>query len=220
MAIQRIKRVKVGEQVFEQLKKLILSGEWKQGDKLPSETELAEMFGVSKITVRQELQKLNAMGLVETRLGAGTFVKMVDVGDTMQELIPTAYLSSSIDQIMEFRRIIDSESARLAARRATEEEIRTLRGINEVMIQKHAQGDLEGFADKDSEFHFEIGKVTKNPLFVKTNAILQEVLRTSMAGLIKDRGFDRAMKYHTLVVEAIAAHDEEKAAALMLEHLG
>ncbi len=218
MAIERIKRVKVGERVFGQLKELILSGEWKQGDKLPSETELAEMFGVSKITVRQEIQKLIAMGLVETRLGAGTFVKTLDVGDTMQELIPTAYLNSSLDQIMEFREIIDAESARLAARRATDEEIQTLRKINEEMMKKHEE-DIEGFAGKDSEFHFEIGKMTKNPLLVKTNAILQEVLRTSMVGLIEKRGVECAVKYHTLIVEAIAVHDEKEAVKLMLEHL-
>ena len=63
MGIKPIQRVHVGEQVFEQLKKLLIQGEWKQGEKIPSENELADMFGVSRITIRQALQKLSTLGL-------------------------------------------------------------------------------------------------------------------------------------------------------------
>lgn len=219
MAIERIQKVNVGDQVFEQMKQLILSNEWKPGDKLPAENELANMFGVSRITVRQELQKLNIMGLVETRLGSGTYVRDADIGNTMRELVPTAYLSSSLDQIMEFRRIIDSESARLAARRATEEDLEELREINCDMIDRYDKGDLEGFARKDSEFHFAIGKMTGNPLLTKTNEILQDVLQSSMVELIEQRGVERAIKYHTLIVEALAGHDEGRAVELVRKHL-
>lgn len=219
MAIERIQRVNVGDQVFEQMKQLILSNEWKPGDKLPAENELANMFGVSRITVRQELQKLNIMGLVETKLGSGTYVKDVDIGHTMRDLVPTAYLSSSLDQIMEFRRIIDSESARLAARRATKKDVEELREINRDMMDSYDRGDLEGFAKRDSEFHFAIGEITGNPLVIKTNEILQDVLQSSMVKLIEQRGSERAIKYHTLIVEAIAAHDEERSAELVRKHL-
>lgn len=219
MAIEKIQKVNVGEQVFEQIKQLILDGEWKSGDKLPSESELAGMFGVSRVTVRQALQKLNTMGLVETRLGSGTFVREVDAGSTMQELLPTAYLSSSLEQIMEFRRIIDSESAGLAARRSTEEEVEKLRKINNEMIKEFEKGDLKAFAKKDSEFHFKIGEISKNPLLVKTNAILQEILQASMVDFIEARGFQNAIKYHGLLVEAIAEHNEKEAVELVRKHL-
>lgn len=220
MTIEKIQKVNVGEQVFERMKQLILDGEWKPADKLPSESELANRFGVSRVTVRQALQKLNTMGLVETRLGSGTFVKEIDAGSTMQELLPTAYLSSPLDQIMEFRRIIDSESAGLAARRATEEEVGVLRQINSDMIQEYEAGDLKGFARKDSEFHFKIGEISKNPLLIKTNAILQEILRSSMVDFIEVRGYESAIKYHTLIVEAIAKHNEKEAVELVRRHLG
>ena len=61
MGIKPIKRVNVGEQVLLQLKKMLIDGEWAPGSKIPSENELAELFEVSRITVRQALQKLNAL---------------------------------------------------------------------------------------------------------------------------------------------------------------
>ena len=129
MSIKPIKRVNVGEQVFEQLKQMIIDGEWKQGDKLPSENALADMLGVSRITVRQALQKLGTLGLIETRLGEGSFVKVIDVSENMQALVPAVYLSGQeTEQVFEFRQIIDVESVRLAVRRATEEDIAAEKG--------------------------------------------------------------------------------------------
>ena len=63
MGIVPIKKVNVGQMVFDQMQELLIRGEWKPGDRLPSENELAEMFNVSRITIRQALQKLSVLGL-------------------------------------------------------------------------------------------------------------------------------------------------------------
>ena len=97
MGIKPIKRVNVGEQVLLQLKKMLIDGEWAPGSKIPSENELAELFEVSRITVRQALQKLNALGLIETRLGDGSYVRNLDIGDSMNALIPFIYLGYQSD---------------------------------------------------------------------------------------------------------------------------
>ena len=81
MGIVPIKKVNVGQMVFDQMQELLIRGEWKPGDRLPSENELAEMFNVSRITIRQALQKLSVLGLVETRFGEGSVVKTFDVGE-------------------------------------------------------------------------------------------------------------------------------------------
>ena len=70
----RIKKVSASEQVCEAIQEQISGGVWRVGDKLPSESELAQKFGVNRLTVRMALQKLNALGIVETRTGSGTFV--------------------------------------------------------------------------------------------------------------------------------------------------
>ena len=78
--VHRIHRKSVSDQVFEQMRELILASEWKIGDKLPAETDLANHFGVSRSSVRQALQKLSAIGMVKTRVGEGSFVRQADIG--------------------------------------------------------------------------------------------------------------------------------------------
>ena len=70
-----VKKSSASDQVFEQLKDNLIQGTWKPGEKLASENELASLFGVSRITIRQALSRLAALGLVETRLGEGSFVE-------------------------------------------------------------------------------------------------------------------------------------------------
>lgn len=101
MEIRPIERTNVGEQVFDQLKQLLIEGTWTPGQRLPSENELANMLHVSRVTVRQALQKLSALDLIETRLGEGSFVKKIDVGSNMNALIPVMYMGEqSLQQVL------------------------------------------------------------------------------------------------------------------------
>ena len=76
MALKQITRVNIAEKVFEQLRDQILQGTWKEGEKLPSEQELTETLGVSRSSVRQAIRTLADYGMVETRNGTGTYVKI------------------------------------------------------------------------------------------------------------------------------------------------
>lgn len=87
----RIKKVSASEQVCEAIQEQISGGVWRVGDKLPSESELAQKFGVNRLTVRMALQKLNALGIVETRTGSGTFVIEFDFEATSRQ--PPAFSS-------------------------------------------------------------------------------------------------------------------------------
>lgn len=221
MGIKPIRKVQVGEQVFKQLKELLIEGEWKQGDKLPSENELADLFGVSRITVRQALQKLVALGLLETRLGEGSFVKKVEVENSLNELIPTMYLEDhSMFTVFEFREIIDTESARLAAMRATDEDIKVLEDILGSMVDAKEKADLKAFAKADLDFHVQIGKMTMNPLIIKTNSILQDILMISMTEVVERLGCEAGLYYHNKMLDAIRRHDAVLAMDLMREHIG
>ena len=177
MGIKPIKRVNVGEQVLLQLKKMLIDGEWAPGSKIPSENELAEMFEVSRITVRQALQKLNALGLIETRLGDGSYVRNLDIGDSMNALIPVMYLGDQSDaQVFEFRQIIETGCTKLAVNRATKKDIEELKIILAEMVRCKDKSDIKGFSKADLKFHFKIAQITRNALFIKTNSILQDVL--------------------------------------------
>lgn len=220
MAIQKIQKVRIGDQVFEQLKQMIADGEWKPGDRLPSETELASQFGISRVTVRQALQKLSALSLIETRLGEGSFVRKAEIEETLDQLIPTAYLShDAIEHVFEFREIIETASARLAARRADADDIKELRKIQK-RCEKAADEAGEAFSEADLAFHFKIGEITGNPMIIRTNQILQDTLRATMAEVIRRMGCGPALEYHGKIIDAIEAHDEDTVAALMAAHIG
>lgn len=219
MGIKPIKRVNVGEQVLQQMKNMLISGEWKAGDRLPSENELAELFGISRITVRQALQKLNALGLLETRVGEGTFVREAGMDACLNELVPAMYLGDWNDrQVIEYRLIIETGSAYLAAQRATDEHIRKLERLLAQMEEAAEAKDNKRFAQKDLDFHNEIAVATGNPLLMKTNMILKGVLEYAMQKVI-DRMQYAGLTYHRKLIDAIRAHDAEGAQAIMREHI-
>ena len=220
MEIKPIQKVHVGEQVFQQMKRMLILGEWMPGDKLPSENELASMFNVSRITVRQALQKLVALNLIETRLGEGSFVRTIEIEQTLDRLMPTMYLGEKTNiQVCEFRELMDVESARLAAKRRTEEDIERLNEIISEMKKAEKIKDSNEFARLDLEFHFEIGRITGNPLIIKTNDILKDILEVSMADVINRMGYKTAIDYHGRILEAVKRQDSVQAMDLMREHI-
>lgn len=218
MNIKPIKKVNVSEEVFNQMTELLSRGEWKQGDKIPSENVLAEMFGVSRVTVRQALQKLNVLGLIETRLGEGSFVKVIEPGDSMNGIIPTMYLSEgAISQIFEFREIIEVQAAKLATRRATKQGLAELKEIVEHM--KESSGNLQMFAKADMDFHIKIGQMTQNDLIVKTYEILRVALQEPMTDIVIKTGYETGIYYHSNLVKTMESGDEQAAMDLMYEHM-
>ena len=125
MAIQKISRDSISDQVFVPMKEQILEGEWKPGEKIPSENELARQFGVSRVTVRNALQKLSALELLETRFGEGSFVRSPDAASVMSPLIPAAYLNDNgMEEILQLRRMIEGPVCGEACRRASEEDVK------------------------------------------------------------------------------------------------
>ena len=82
----KITHISAVEQVCESLKQSILAEEWQVGEKLPSESSLAELYGVNRLTVRMALQKLNTLGVVETKVGEGTYMKKFSLGDIFYDI--------------------------------------------------------------------------------------------------------------------------------------
>lgn len=220
MEIKPINRVNVGEMVFNQLQDLLIRGEWRQGDKLPSENELAGLFHVSRITVRQALQKLSAMGLIETRLGEGSFVRKVDASESMNALVSTLYLNDADSlQVFEFREILDTEAAGLAVERGTETEIQELAEILQEMRKCFECQAYGRFAKKDLAFHFQISKMTKNKFLIQTNMILKRVLEISMEDVVNKMGCEPALHYHQVILDAICEKNKQEAMRVMREHI-
>lgn len=213
MALQRIEKQNVGDMVFEQLKDSIMSGEWKPGEKMPSENELVSILGVSRISVRSALQRLSGLGLIESRRGEGTFVRKFYSADGLKAVIPVIAMSASDRKsLFEFRRILEIEGAALAAERADEKIIQGMEETNEGMK------DLETAPEADLAFHNMVAKATCNPFIISVS----EILRDYYFALFKDNislvGTD-GLKHHLMLIEAFRNHDPEVAREIMREHL-
>ena len=147
------------EQVYEDLINMIVEEDYKPGDRFPSESALCERFSVSRNTLRAALNKLQVLGLAETMKGGGTYLKEVD-SDVYLNFFMPAVLTSNIDllEVMEFRRGIEVESARLAAENADVEDINEL---NEYIVAcKENIDDMFTFETANNNFHFGIAKAS------------------------------------------------------------
>lgn len=218
MAIHKVRKVDVGAEVYDQMREMIFKNVWKSGDRLPSENELAEAFGVSRVTIRQALIKLNASGLIRTRQGEGSFVQELSVGLKLNELLPSIYLSDdSVRDVWEFRMMTEGETAALAAKRATDEDVRLLWNAYEKL--KDQRDDLDAYIGNDFHFHRLLTTIVGNKLITQVHYLLRDVLKETMKKITLKIGRENGIEYHRRIIEAVEAHDSEKAKALMNEHL-
>ncbi len=221
MKIQPIQKINAVEQVFEQMQGLLIEGEWKAGDKLPSENELSATFGVSRMTIRQAMQKLKALGLIETRTGSGSYVREINPEDSLNELIPLMYIGEpSQMHVFQFREMIDSESVRIATPRADEKGLAKLEDILAKMKKAADEDDLTSFSAYDLKYHMAIVKMTENPMMIKAYDILRNVLKDSMISVIEKMKYKPALGFHKKILDAMKKKDAELAEKLMHEHIG
>lgn len=215
--IRPIKKINISEEVFLQMKQLIIDREWKPGEKLPSESVLCENFEVSRATVRNALHKLMALDIIETRLGEGSFVKKLDDSPLFNRLMPIAYLEENFDTILEFRREIESGTCAIAAEKADEKDISELRMMLKQM--ENLQNDLDKLAIADLDFHYKIAQISRNTLIIKTYEIIADIYNSHMKRIVKKMGGETGMFYHKNIVDDIEARDVDKARDDMRKHI-
>lgn len=209
----------LSRQVFDQLKEQIIIGRWKPGEKIPSENELSEILNVSRVTIREALQALVALDLLEKRRGEGTFVKEFSGEAYINNLLP-AFITldrSNASFVHEYRKIVEVGAIELVVERANDEDIEELKDILEKM--RACKDDLEEFALEDLNFHLALSEITKNPIIIKANFIMKDYLKEAMTEIINSMGSKYGLFYHKKIIEAIQNKDKEKAKELMEKHL-
>ncbi|MDR1932020.1 MAG: FadR family transcriptional regulator [Spirochaetales bacterium] len=215
-----IKKTSITQQVIEYIKENIAGSIWLVGEKMPSENELTRMLGVSRASVRIAIQQFIALGLLKSVHGRGTFVVSNDLsgfGKGVPALSGDDYLDKR--QMLEFRRIVESETSYLAAERASGENIRQLRFLLEQMKQAVGRDDIENFVRYDMMFHEEISRASGN-VFLENS--IREVFRQkseSYKQINQYRGYKDGVYYHTLLLQAIEAKNSRKARKVMYDHL-
>jgi GntR family transcriptional regulator, transcriptional repressor for pyruvate dehydrogenase complex len=213
-----IRKTRAYEEIVRQLQSLIADGQFRPGDRLMTERELAEQFRVSRVTVRQALSVLQAMGLVESRVGDGTFARRSQA-PTVTVLAPVlSPPRSSLLEQLELGRLIEPEVARLAASRATPIHLEEM--ARYIGQQKHKMEQGQPFIDEDSAFHMAVARSSGNDLLVRMMESIHELLRDSRQQSLQTRaGMARSLAGHERIMDAIRRHDPGAAHRAMRRHV-
>jgi GntR family transcriptional regulator, transcriptional repressor for pyruvate dehydrogenase complex len=208
------------EQIVEQIEQSVQKGDLKPGDRLPAERELAQQFGVSRTAVREAVKALHEKGLVEAYPGKGTFITSGS-SNPMRQSLDRVLRSGQFDGIAhlaEVREILEPEIATLAASRATDDTITSLREA--IALMDGAKGDPDAFIEADLDFHLELAEAAANPLILSLIDSIVGVLREQRLRIFNVQGGpDRGQYHHKKILEAIERRDPQGAREAMRAHL-
>lgn len=230
----KIKKTSTPDLICEKIKSLISEGTWEQNKKIPSESELADTFGVNRFTVRMALQKLNTLGILDTRVGDGTYVSSFNFEKHIQEIAEFYMTPELLDDVSEFRMLIEVECAKLAIQRATNEELSQLENCCkefEVEVKEYVSTStnspkrkilMEKLTDKDIELHNQICKMAHNELLLFSFSTAKEVIREYMLTIGHKRLINLSknddiptIKNHWDIYYSIKNRDFEKCKAIL-----
>lgn len=222
MKFTPIKQKKVSVQIADQIRDAILRGEFKPGDKLPPERELAEMFGVSRPSVREALNIIASTGLVMSYQGGGTVVlSLVDTDSSaLSELIRTQ--KERALEVIEVRRCMEAWTAFFAAQRAKAEDIRQMEEIMAAMEARLEEG--KALEELDALLHLQIARATHNIIWYHLVQGIFDAMKDFQRGVwrtVYSIGDDTRLllDHHIKIIAAIRNQDGEAARQAMMEHL-
>lgn len=214
-----VKKTKIYEEIVAKVKEMIADNRLKSGEKLPGERELAEVFQVSRSSVREALRSLETHGYLESRQGDGTYIARQPV-DSLVSPLASVILTEKDGQmeLFEMRRMIEPHVAYLAAERATPEEIDMMEEALELQEEEIAQGETGTEIDKT--FHYLMAKATKNKVFIRIADSIMDLLAESRDRYLQVEGRpEKSIARHRQLLEAIKEGNPERAAEIMREHL-
>lgn len=223
MNFQPIKPKKVSAQIAEQIRASILGGEFAPGDKLPPERELAEMFGVSRPSVREALNLLASSGLVMSYQGGGTVVKsLVETSSSnpLSELIRVQ--QDRALEVIEVRKSMESWTSFYAAQRALPDDIRRMdeiiAGMELNLVKRQPSEDL------DANLHIVIARATHNIVWLHLMQTLFDAMKEFQqtvwrAVYLTHEDHQLLFEHHRAIVQAIKARDPQAARDAMVLHL-
>lgn len=214
-----ISRQNLSQAIAEEILEWIRSGEVRPGDRLPTEQELMARFEVGRNTVREAVQSLVALGVLDVRPGRGTRVLALSSERVLDSAtVATLLGDQTIVDLYEFRLLLEAEIAVLATRRATDHDVAEIAAAGERYRNTLARG--EPTYDADIDFHRAIARAAHNLIYVRVlDAIADLVVgaRRPLERLAEAR--EVAAEEHDEIYAAIAARDAERARGAMRGHL-
>ncbi|HEV2494084.1 MAG TPA: FadR/GntR family transcriptional regulator [Terriglobia bacterium] len=221
-ALKPLKRTDVTQLVVDRLRDLLEQGVLKPGSKLPPEPEMSKLLGISRPSLRQAYKALSILGILRAVPGDGTYIS-----DSTSKILamPLTFLMLmkriSLDEIFEFRMMLEAVLARLAATRASESEIQAMASRIENMAANLDDDQKDAYLVSEYEFHNYIARAAHNSLLLEIISIVGGLLwetRKALVNVVPDRRKD--LEEHRAILVAISGHDPQAAADAMRGHLG
>lgn len=219
--------------VADELRRQIGLGELRPGQQLPGNRELAATFDVSMGSIREAMSMLSSAGLIETRAGRGTFVAAVGSGDGIPGrtragvAISPVLERKQVEELIEAREILEGHIIRLAAQRASTEQIEQLRAALGRMQQ--GVGDPASYSEADVAFHMVLAQAAGNAVLLDAMTNIRSSLKREMelsaeVGARRHGNLQFSIDSHECVIDAIEAGDADAAhaemASIMNRHHG
>lgn len=197
----------------------LIRGVWSEGEKIPPERELCQTLGVGRASVREALKALEVMGMIETRLGDGTYVcKRSEFFSKPLLWAIASHSGTDARQLIEARLLIETGLAGLAAQYATDEDIERISEQLEQM--QKAKMNPQEFVQADVNFHLAIGQAAQNNILMNALQLIRNLLHQWILGAVKAEGVaDKACRQHKRILLAIKNRDSSAARREMNRHL-
>ncbi|OLR91513.1 FadR/GntR family transcriptional regulator [Actinokineospora bangkokensis] len=208
MPLATTRRSGLVDQVIEQMRSAISSGEWRVGGRIPTEPELVAALGVGRNTVREAVRALAHAGLLEVRQGDGTFVRATsEFSGAVRRLAGT-----ELRDVLRVRRILEVEGARMAAAHRTEADLAELTELLATRDRTMSAKDWAAGVDDDAAFHIAVVRCSHNALLAELYQGLTEVVRASVASTVDTHPAAQLVD-HGGLLDAIRDGDADRAAA-------
>lgn len=216
--MKQLRRANLYEQIADEIRGYIIRNQIKPGERLPTERELAEMLGVSRTSVREGIRLLETLQFLEVRPKRGITVKKLELSPLVEQFSNRILLDKGrFSELVEARRCIELEMVKLAATRATEEDLLELEQTITVMEEKAARG--ENYNQEDLYFHKVIFSAAKNSVLHGFQAALVEFFNAIQEKAGPPDQDNGTLREHKLIYRAIAEQNPTLASEVMVQHL-
>lgn len=219
-----VKRKRIYEDISNQIIEQIEEGVWKEGERIRGELELADLFQVSRGSIREVIKSLQMMGILESKSGQGTFVRK----NALQKIRDSRFIhmindEQYRDQVLECRYLIEPQAAFIAAQICTDADIKYLRDSYDQMMKACREGNIHAMNEWGMKFHSHIVSMVKNDVLMSIYQSMEHQALEDREEFMEGKDNQLLLKYHEdhlKLIEAFEAHDSERARKISEIHIG
>jgi len=224
--LQPVKTTRASEEIYEQIRQLILNGDILPGEHLPSERKMMEMMQRSRPTIREAMRVLEREGYIKIQSGSsGAVVQELNVDNAVQTLENVIQFQKlTIEEILEFRRTTECDAASLAAQRRTQQDLADMEKV--LKQSEEAAGNPEEFISCDLQFHQIVARASRNAMYGIMLQVCRDIIGESLTVLLCDGSekqqeerYRRIFMQHEEILRAISEGDSESVCRVMTRHL-